>query len=119
MSSRREAGITHLADRMPGYVASAQHGNGWIGHLVARYHVQSIVTAVVFTVYTQIENHVLNPAVMSKTVQYGNPVSATAGTISISATPSILSTSTCTSSRRCTALRWSLTTATLSRTQRT
>ena len=33
-------GITHLADRMPGYVASAQHGNGWIGHLVARYHVQ-------------------------------------------------------------------------------
>ena len=34
-------GITHLADRMPGYIASAQHGNGWIGHLVARYHVQS------------------------------------------------------------------------------
>jgi len=28
---------------MPGYVASAQHGNGWIGHLVARYHVQSWV----------------------------------------------------------------------------
>jgi predicted PurR-regulated permease PerM len=36
-------GITHLADRMPGYIASAQHGNGWIGHLVARYHVQSWV----------------------------------------------------------------------------
>ena len=36
-------GITHLADRMPGYVASAQHGTGWIGHLVARYHVQSWV----------------------------------------------------------------------------
>ena len=36
-------GITHLADRMPGYVASAQHGNGWIGHLVARYHVHSWV----------------------------------------------------------------------------
>ena len=36
-------GITHLADRMPGYVASAEHGNGWIGHLVARYHVQSWV----------------------------------------------------------------------------
>jgi len=36
-------GITHLAHRMPGYVASAQHGNGWIGHLVARYHVQSWV----------------------------------------------------------------------------
>jgi len=167
-------GITHLADRMPGYVASAQHGSGWIGHLVARYHVQSwvqrntpklagyaqslakpaltvgkgavslvvelftvfvlvlllllegpkmwtwtlgqmtpgrqatvtriaadvilpmiggalagiptvlfaflaqgltagIVTAVVFAVYTQIENHVLNPAVMSKTVRI-NPL---------------------------------------------
>jgi predicted PurR-regulated permease PerM len=36
-------GITHLAHRMPGYVASAQHGNGWIGHLVARYHIQSWV----------------------------------------------------------------------------
>ena len=36
-------GITHLADRLPGYVASAQHGNGWIGHLVAKYHVQSWV----------------------------------------------------------------------------
>src|SRR5690242_20981410 len=36
-------GITHLAHRMPAYVASAQHGNGWIGHLVARYHVQSWV----------------------------------------------------------------------------
>ena len=36
-------GITHLGHRMPGYVASAQHGNGWIGHLVARYHVQSWV----------------------------------------------------------------------------
>ena len=28
---------------MPGYVASAQHGNGWIGHLAARYHVHSWV----------------------------------------------------------------------------
>src|SRR5271169_457016 len=36
-------GITHLADRMPGYIASAQHGRGWIGHLVAKYHVQSWV----------------------------------------------------------------------------
>ncbi len=29
-------GISHLAERMPGYIASAQHGRGWIGHLVAR-----------------------------------------------------------------------------------
>jgi predicted PurR-regulated permease PerM len=37
------SGITHLAGRMPGYIASAQHGKGWVGHLVARYHVQSWV----------------------------------------------------------------------------
>ena len=37
------SGITHLADRLPGYIAGAQHGRGWIGHLVARYHVQSWV----------------------------------------------------------------------------
>ena len=36
-------GISHLAERMPGYIAGAQHGRGWIGHLVARYHVQSWV----------------------------------------------------------------------------
>ena len=36
-------GITHLADRLPGYIASAEHGQGWIGHLVAKYHVQSWV----------------------------------------------------------------------------
>ncbi len=28
---------------MPGYIASAQHGSGWIGHLVSKYHVQSWV----------------------------------------------------------------------------
>lgn len=36
-------GITHLADRLPSYVASAEHGEGWIGHLVRRYHVQTWV----------------------------------------------------------------------------
>jgi predicted PurR-regulated permease PerM len=36
-------GITHLADRLPGYIASAEHGQGWIGHLVTKYHVQSWV----------------------------------------------------------------------------
>jgi predicted PurR-regulated permease PerM len=36
-------GITHLTDRLPGYIASAQHGRGWIGHLVTRYHLQSWV----------------------------------------------------------------------------
>ena len=36
-------GITHLADRMPSYIISAQHGRGWIGHLVAKYHIQAWV----------------------------------------------------------------------------
>jgi predicted PurR-regulated permease PerM len=36
-------GITDLADKLPGYVASAQHGKGWIGHLATKYHIQSWV----------------------------------------------------------------------------
>ncbi len=36
-------GITNLANKLPTYVASAQHGTGWIGHLVRRYHVQNWV----------------------------------------------------------------------------
>jgi predicted PurR-regulated permease PerM len=36
-------GITNLADRLPDYVASAQNGKGWIGHLVRRYHIQTWV----------------------------------------------------------------------------
>jgi predicted PurR-regulated permease PerM len=31
-------GITHLADNLPSYVASVEHGKGWIGHLVRKYH---------------------------------------------------------------------------------
>ena len=37
-------GIAHLAQALPGYVADAEHGRGWIGHLVQRYHVQSWVS---------------------------------------------------------------------------
>jgi predicted PurR-regulated permease PerM len=36
-------GISHFAERLPGYVASAQHGTGWLGRLVRRYHVQAWV----------------------------------------------------------------------------
>ena len=36
-------GITHLADQLPSYVASAEHGTGWIGHLVTKYHIQNWV----------------------------------------------------------------------------
>jgi predicted PurR-regulated permease PerM len=36
-------GITHLADQLPTYVANADHGKGWIGHLVRKYHIQTWV----------------------------------------------------------------------------
>ncbi|MBV9448524.1 MAG: AI-2E family transporter [Streptosporangiaceae bacterium] len=36
-------GITHLADRLPSYVASAESGKGWIGHIVKRYHIDTWV----------------------------------------------------------------------------
>jgi predicted PurR-regulated permease PerM len=36
--------ITHLADRLPSYVASAEHGEGWIGHLVRKYRIQQWVS---------------------------------------------------------------------------
>jgi predicted PurR-regulated permease PerM len=38
-------GITHLADNLPSYVSAAEHGRGWIGHLVRKYHVQHWVQA--------------------------------------------------------------------------
>ncbi len=37
-------GITHFADELPSYVASAEHGKGWYGHLVSKYHVQQWVS---------------------------------------------------------------------------
>ena len=36
-------GITHLANRLPSYVASAEPGKGWIGHLARKYHIQTWV----------------------------------------------------------------------------
>jgi predicted PurR-regulated permease PerM len=36
-------GITDLAGKLPGYVTSAEHGTGWIGHLATKYHVQTWV----------------------------------------------------------------------------
>jgi predicted PurR-regulated permease PerM len=32
-------GITDLGDRLPSYIEKAQRGQGWIGHLIRRYHV--------------------------------------------------------------------------------
>jgi predicted PurR-regulated permease PerM len=34
-------GLTHLANTLPSYVKKAQHGQGWIGHLLSRYHVEA------------------------------------------------------------------------------
>jgi predicted PurR-regulated permease PerM len=36
--------ITNLANRLPSYIASADSGRGWLGHLLQRYHVQRWVT---------------------------------------------------------------------------
>jgi predicted PurR-regulated permease PerM len=37
-------GLTHLAHRLPSYVQNAEHGQGWIGHLVQRFHLEAWVT---------------------------------------------------------------------------
>jgi len=34
-------GISQLAGRLPGYVAHAERGQGWVGHLLRRYHAQA------------------------------------------------------------------------------
>jgi predicted PurR-regulated permease PerM len=36
-------GITSLAHGLPAYLAKAEHGQGWIGHIVRRYHIQTWV----------------------------------------------------------------------------
>jgi predicted PurR-regulated permease PerM len=36
--------ITSLANKLPSYVASAQTGQGWLGHLATKYHVQHWVS---------------------------------------------------------------------------
>ncbi len=37
-------GLTHFSQRLPSYVAAAEHGHGWIGHLVRRFHLEAWVT---------------------------------------------------------------------------
>jgi predicted PurR-regulated permease PerM len=36
-------GLTHFSHGLPSYVSSAEHGNGWIGQLVRRFHLQDWV----------------------------------------------------------------------------
>jgi predicted PurR-regulated permease PerM len=33
-------GLTHLINSLPSYITKAEHGKGWVGHLVTKYHVQ-------------------------------------------------------------------------------
>lgn len=57
-----------LVDFLP-EVGGALAGIATVLFAAAQSLTAGIVTAVVFVVYTQIENHVLNPVVMSKTVR--------------------------------------------------
>jgi predicted PurR-regulated permease PerM len=36
-------GVTHFSQGLPSYVQAAEHGRGWIGHLVIRFHLQAWV----------------------------------------------------------------------------
>jgi len=36
-------GMTHFSHQLPSYVSSAEHGRGWIGHLISRSHLQAWV----------------------------------------------------------------------------
>jgi predicted PurR-regulated permease PerM len=36
-------GVTHFSQRLPSYVQAAEHGRGWIGQLVRRFHLQAWV----------------------------------------------------------------------------
>lgn len=104
-------GVTHFSHGLPSYVQAAEHGRGWIGHLVRRFHLEAWVNrnapklqslgatlakpaltagkgavsvlATLATIFAlivlfllegpKIENHVLNPVIMSRTANV-NPL---------------------------------------------
>ena len=37
-------GLAHFSHQLPSYVSSAEHGSGWIGQLLRRFHLQAWVT---------------------------------------------------------------------------
>jgi predicted PurR-regulated permease PerM len=37
-------GLTHFSHQLPSYVSAAEHGRGWIGRLLRRFHLQAWVT---------------------------------------------------------------------------
>jgi len=36
-------GVTHFSHGLPSYIQAAEHGRGWIGHLVTRFHLEAWV----------------------------------------------------------------------------
>jgi len=36
--------MTHLADALPKYINQAEHGKGWVGHLLTKYHVKTWIS---------------------------------------------------------------------------
>ena len=55
-------GLTHLAENLPTYVHQAEHGRGWIGHLVQKYHVQHWVEQNVAPKLTTFAHNLAKPA---------------------------------------------------------
>ena len=37
-------GLSHLSEQLPAYVRDAEHGHGWVGHLVRRFHLTAWAT---------------------------------------------------------------------------
>jgi predicted PurR-regulated permease PerM len=37
-------GLTHFSHQLPSYVSSVEHGSGWIGQLLRRFHLQAWVS---------------------------------------------------------------------------
>lgn len=55
-------GLTHLAENLPTYVHQAEHGRGWIGHLVQKYHVQHWVEQNLAPKLTTFAHNLAKPA---------------------------------------------------------
>jgi len=37
-------GLTHFSQRLPSYIQNAEHGRGWIGDLVRRFHLEAWIS---------------------------------------------------------------------------
>ncbi|HXW35256.1 MAG TPA: AI-2E family transporter, partial [Acidimicrobiales bacterium] len=55
-------GITHFTENLPSYINKAEHGKGWIGHLVSKYHVKSWVDKNIAPKLTSYAHNLSKPA---------------------------------------------------------